>query len=715
MSRKQSKNKKLAETPSKKLPAETPTDTRALRKLKIILGIIIAAFAFLLYAQSIYHDYTLDDHTVIDKNKITIQGIAGIPTILKTDYWYGSMQPELRGPIYRPTSLIVFATVWQFSPNNPHAYHFINVLFYAISCVMLFLVLCKLFKNQNLLFPFICSLLYAAHPIHTEVVNNIKSLDDIFCFLFGIVSIFFIVRYISTKYIGPLIGGAISFSLALLSKETGITFLAIIPLIIFFFTDHTKKKLITISLLLTSLTGTWLLLRMIIFKDLNQDINVTNSILNNTLNAAPDFISRQATAFYTLLRYIGLLIFPHPLTYEYNFAQIEVKNVNDPAALLGVVLYFALGIYALLNLRKKSIAAFAILFYLITLAPVSNVFFVGGSTMAERFMYIPSLGFCIILTYLLIKLTKTESIKSRFSNLSTFFSVNSFLFAFVLGIIILYSIKTVTRNKDWKDNITIFSHDVNISDNSARAHSILGTSLLSDVYPYEKDKVKQDSILNEAIMELNRGNEILAPAKTKAPIYNYQLGVAYMTKNDLKNAMINFEIYRDNYMNPMLEVYGKLGSIYYSLQMYDKAIQAEDSVIKYSPAFSNAYLYKGMALVAKSEYDKALVQYQKVAELYPESVDLYYNLAIIFANEKKYDEAIKNYDKTIALKPDYAEAYVNRSSIFSDEKRYDKALSDISKAIELNPGLDKSYINRGIIYINTRVRNFARSCCAYSR
>ncbi|MGI8580734.1 MAG: hypothetical protein ACR2KX_00935 [Chitinophagaceae bacterium] len=78
MSRKQNKKKKLAgETPSKKL-AEKPTDPKALLKLKTTLGIIVAAFAFILYAQSIFHNYTLDDHPVIDKNKVTKQGIAGI-------------------------------------------------------------------------------------------------------------------------------------------------------------------------------------------------------------------------------------------------------------------------------------------------------------------------------------------------------------------------------------------------------------------------------------------------------------------------------------------------------------------------------------------------------------------------------------------------------------------------------------------------------------
>jgi hypothetical protein len=131
---------KAAATKTSQAKPETvyPVDPKSLSKLKIILGIIITLFAIILYANSVNHDYTLDDHPVVDQNRLTTNGIAGIPTILKTDYWYGHSMAELRGPVYRPTSLVVFALVWQFSPNNPHLYHLINVLFYAASCLILF-------------------------------------------------------------------------------------------------------------------------------------------------------------------------------------------------------------------------------------------------------------------------------------------------------------------------------------------------------------------------------------------------------------------------------------------------------------------------------------------------------------------------------------------------------------------------------------------------
>jgi hypothetical protein len=104
------KKKQIKKAPELKIAA----DPTSLRKLKRNLAILIGLVAVLLYANSATNDYTLDDHPAIDQNKVTTQGVAGIPTILKTDYWYGFGMGELRGPIYRPTSLIVFATCGNF-------------------------------------------------------------------------------------------------------------------------------------------------------------------------------------------------------------------------------------------------------------------------------------------------------------------------------------------------------------------------------------------------------------------------------------------------------------------------------------------------------------------------------------------------------------------------------------------------------------------------
>src|ERR1035438_1559006 len=134
-----------------------PLDSKAASKLKNSLGIIIAAFAFILYAQGISFDYAYDDNPMIKDNKYTVQGLKAIPDIISKDYWAG-WGKSTRTPEYRPASLIMFAAEWSFFPDNPHVGHLINILLYSLTCWVLFLLLCKLFEKRNLIFPFIITM-----------------------------------------------------------------------------------------------------------------------------------------------------------------------------------------------------------------------------------------------------------------------------------------------------------------------------------------------------------------------------------------------------------------------------------------------------------------------------------------------------------------------------------------------------------------------------
>ncbi|PWT78072.1 MAG: hypothetical protein C5B59_02510 [Bacteroidetes bacterium] len=624
-------------------PAKTPDHLLRQRKLIRSLASIIAVFAFLLYVQSINHQYTLDDHRVIDENTVTKTGIAGIPTILKTDYWYGSGRDELRGPIYRPIPLIIFAIVWEFFPNNPNIYHFINIFLHAVSGVILLLLFIKLLKRQNLVFPFVCALLFVTHPIHTEVVNNIKSLDEILCLLFGILSIGFFIEYSSSQSIKALVLGGASFFLTLLSKETGIAFLLIIPLTIFFFSDQFKKRIVSVAILLGAITGLWLIIRMIVFRDLPENVVTKTSELNNTLYATPDLVSRYATAFYILIRYIGLLIFPHPLTADYNFAQIKIQRLNDPGALLGIIFYFAMGIYSLVNFRKKRIVEFGTLFFLLSLAPVSNMFFLGGSSMAERFMYIPSLGFCIVLAYFLIKLTKTKNIKWQGNNLATFFSAHATLFLILLSVTILYSIKTFSRSKDWKDTLTIYSRDIQVSKNSATANELLGNSLVLQVAKSPNKQDRSDTF-NLAKKYLKRALEI-APGFFDA---SSNLGYVYLVENKPDSAYQYLHEGSKNGVNDIqLNYY--YGSALFLLRKYDSAIKVLNRVIQLNKKYEDAYLMLASSYLGKGDINGGLSCYSKLIAIYPNNPKAYYFAGGILRSQGDTLKAKEYMNKALSL------------------------------------------------------------------
>ena len=128
-----------------------------------IYGGIIALLAFLLYANTLSHDYALDDYSVLKDNYVTQEGASAIPTIFKTHFRYGYKNWSSAGELYRPVTLSAFAIQWNISPDNAGFYHLVNVLLYALSGFLIFVTLANILQGYSLLIPFFASLLFVAH------------------------------------------------------------------------------------------------------------------------------------------------------------------------------------------------------------------------------------------------------------------------------------------------------------------------------------------------------------------------------------------------------------------------------------------------------------------------------------------------------------------------------------------------------------------------
>ena len=166
-------------------PKEISKQENQQKSLKNILAIMLAAFAFLLYASTIGNDYVLDDFGLIKDNTQTKKGISAIPEIFKSSYRYGMNITDYT--LYRPLTKAMFAVEWQIAPNKPALSHVINIILFALTAIVLFRVLSK-YLNGQIILPFLTTLLFIAHPIHAEVVSNIKSRDEIVTLLLCLIS-----------------------------------------------------------------------------------------------------------------------------------------------------------------------------------------------------------------------------------------------------------------------------------------------------------------------------------------------------------------------------------------------------------------------------------------------------------------------------------------------------------------------------------------------
>ncbi|MFH1319892.1 MAG: tetratricopeptide repeat protein [Bacteroidota bacterium] len=587
-----------------------------------IIFFSLFVFTFILYGNTLNHGYALDDDVVYGKNRFVQQGIDGIGDIVSYGFLYGFNNRNNQS--YRPLTLINFAIEKEIFGNNPKANHFFNVLFYAIGNVLLFLLLSKLFKNYTILIPLLISVLFISHPIHTEVVANITSRTEILSFLFGVLSLNFLMDYHNKQKAKFLLYGSLSYFLCLISKENGITLIAVVPLILYFFTERSLMNIFRLTIPYLGVVFLYLIIRNNVLDTLvfGEDLD----IINNSLRGAGNVAERYATNFVILGEYLYLLFIPHPLSWDYSYNQFPIVNFTDIKAIASLIIYIALGIYCIIGIRRKDAIAFGILFFLITLSVTSNLFILIGATLGERFLFTPSLGFCIVIVILLAKILKIDP-------LGKFSKNRSKLITIIIVITALFSIKTIDRNKDWKDNFSLFSADINSCPNSARNHFALASAYRVDG-ERERNAVKRNSLLTKAVEGFKKSVEIY-PEFTAAW---YNMGVTY-----------------------------------YANQQEDKALFAYQKAIEADPGYQQALNNMGVIYFNRKNYDIALKHFLAAVQSNPDYGDPYANIGAVYHNTGKHEQAIENYEKALQYNPNNRNVNNNLAKLYN-------SMGDVEKA-----------------------------------
>ena len=493
------------------------------RKLAIFLFII----ASILYLPTITFDYALDDGLIITDNKFTQQGLKGVKDIFTHDSFVGYFGENVKyvaGGRYRPFTQFIFAIQKELFGFHPWIGHLTNILSYALLMVILFLTIKALlsfppFNKENAkLIAFLSTVLYLFHPIHTEVVCNIKSLDEIFSMLGSLGAILLLLSYHNKPKIYKLFLSGFIFFIALLSKENALTWIGVwLFWLIFTHKSFSKKYIINSFVVLLIPAALFLFIRsQVLGAFLNTEI--PKELLNNPfINSTKT--EEIATVLFTWLVYFKLLIFPHPLTHDYYPKQIPILNFGDFRVWLAIIMVLAI-IYILIKSWKKNpIIAFAILMFIANFSMVSNLLFNVGTFMNERFVFSASAGFTLVAGWLFTKWGERSSKWAMYV---------------LIAILALYGVKTVSRSFAWKDNLTLFTTDAKISKNSAHVNAAAGESLI-EVAKKTNNPLQQEKLLNDAIKYLNKSATIY-PENYSA--YHF-LGEAYFLKKDFKKALEN--------------------------------------------------------------------------------------------------------------------------------------------------------------------------------
>lgn len=538
--------------------------------------LIIFITSVVVYSNTFSHEYALDDQMVIYDNKYVTAGVDSLGKIMTSDAFEGFFGERgsklISGGRYRPLTYISFAIEWELFERNPGIGHVLNVLSYAFLSVLIYIFLVWLFpvKNLNARFyrslllrlPFVASLLYALHPIHTEVVANIKGRDEIFGFAFGLAAILYFFQFFKSKWHQFAILFLL-FLAALLSKENAITFLAVIPFIAYM----KNRSILTFQFMRPWITVLCAAIIYLVLRSMSTESSLSaysEEILNNPFVRA-NASEKWGTIFFSYLEYLKLLVFPWKLSHDYYFNQIPYRKLSDPWVLVSLLAIAGLLFIGFKNLKRKNEIAFSIFFFIATFSIVSNLFFTVGIIMNERFVFVSSLGFSILMAYMLLERIKNAGI----------------LTAALIILILFYSYKTYTRNFAWKNNDTLFSTDFYNSPNSAKVSTSFGGSLLERANDMRtKDSIASRILLDSSIKVLEHSLTIYPENSQAWLLYG---NAVYARTRDISKAIAiyrNCLIYRPSYFDALYNI----GTLHYTNGQLDSAEQYLSFALQTNPS-----------------------------------------------------------------------------------------------------------------------------------
>ncbi len=887
-------------------------------------AVIVFAFSFVLYFNTVFNDYNLDDELVTQNHRLTSKGIAAIPEIFASPYYQDESGYKYE---YRPLVLVSFAIENALFGEQAWLSHLINVILYSLMCVLLLKVLQNLLKNYSILLPFFTTLLFAAHPVHTEVVASIKNRDEIMAVGFGLLSLYYAIRYVTTNQKPLLIPILLLFIAAILSKTSALTFAIISPVLLVVFTDIKPINLLPVVLALaipatllsrlqlvlqqvilfvlftstpyffytikhlpgitqwikTYLTAAvsstkqpaqavdWSTIDMSYFKNISQFIlpliiivistalsvigyrygnvwvtllplsvlsllftftrnelrlllilplsvltmismpvftgkilateallivllastalsgngafklqallayfiyaviclyfkhsaffviaigfllftnkrfrpavivffvlclaaygfSVYNTIslgkaitlkllalpfillgtfaiwrgkhlataqtasllipvvmlayfliqpppknnlafdIKNSYYKASTFTAadptpvqavrplvymeapvtakdplsiRMGTSLIILAKYAKLICLPYPLSFYYGYAVVTPTNISQPLAIFSLALHFLLLVIALVMLRHYPVPATGLLIYLVSIVVFANFVTPIPGLMGDRFLFIPSIGFCIALTCLLLQLfNQLKAMPADIKQLNKPFTYT------LLTILVLYSGLTIARNMDWKDRITLFRKDIPAVEQSAQAHNLLALHLFISSNK-EADRNKQNELRKEAAIHFKRALEIY-PRFLNAS-FDYARLLEAMGRNDeALKAYQHTTTIDSNFTSP----YFSMGIIYQNLEQYGRAAECYEKYLSNHQREEVAYANLSFAYYKQGLYEKSIeVSRRSIAANPTNSFNPTVNIAKTYYKMQVIDSALFYFEQAQKLNP----------------------------------------------------------------
>jgi protein O-mannosyl-transferase len=613
--------------------------------------LILAAVSLALYADALRDGFVTDDTLQLQSNPL-VTSYHYIPRLFSTNVW-SFVRPTVNN-YYRPVQMLVYMGEYYLFGFHPWAFHLVNLLLNVAAVFAAYFLIRALADEKLALWA---ALLFAFQPIHVEAVVWIASLPELLCAL----SLFTAARlyHLARSGIHPARNhgmAAAAFFAGLFCKETTLVFPALLVAYEFFYRRESLRTICVgyrrfVPYLIA--LGIYIAIRM--------------RVLGSFAPSKAYITHRQIflTVPILLRQYIFKLLWPVNMTYYYGFSP---QNTLDWKVIGSVVLIGALVLVMFWMRKSQPLLAFSLAWFFIVIAPVLS-FANGSQTMvsnifAERYLYIPSWGFCILGGWVWLRALESAPRKML---LTAAYPALALLLAF-------YTVLIVRRVPDWQSDLRMYQKTARQVPDSSAVQLGLGTA-----YYESRD-------YDQAVAPLERAIA-LKPSSSAAHLYlavvlsalgNGEEAVAQLAQADRVRTIdeVPWTLYAQTYAN---------------LKQWDRAIEYDRKQIEIEPGSPVVYTALGEALQQDGQTDKSIAAFREALRIEPGYVDSSVNLAVTLAEQGNTDEAIGLL--TTALQthrgdPHLDAAWLNLGNVYANKSEWSEAATAYQHALDLNPDLD---------------------------
>jgi tetratricopeptide (TPR) repeat protein len=599
--------------------------------------LLIGIATFGVYLNAVGNEFVFDDHLMITARPV-IQSLSNIDYILKD---------------YRPFRGLIQMIEFHYFGLNPVGYHLVNILLHLLTGITVLAVIKQLTGQLSL--GFLTAIVFALHPIQTDAVTYISGLRDVLAGFFYVLGFWLFLIYRQTERIKFLLMALGSYGLGVLSKEVAITLVAMFFAYDLFSELNTsmeadmkwgkrlykgvaqtfvRHKYFYLGFILLAIAAVYY---YVVIK------HASGRIIGSKIGWwGGSVVLNYLTASKVMLYYLKQLFFPIHLLEDYMGIGIVAKS---PFQISGVLSFIGVCAYLYVAVRlfsQRSFAGFALCWFFIGLAPALQ-FIPHHELMAEHYLYIPSVGFAFFLALMIDGLHKKYQSETA----------TKMIYAGVAIVLILYATRTVVRNRDWRNDLSLVTKHLAVFPVAPRANLELGylylrMNLLEAADEALKRSLDQSpgyalvfnnlGVLHSRLLEFDAAISYFKDANRQAPPFNAQ-------------AVSNLGI---NYM-----IVGKKEEGYATL------LQAREL----DPINENTLVALYYASMARKDYDAAARFIKEKIEFMPKDIDSYFKWANALNRSLKFPEAIKTYHRILELDPSNKAA---QESLKEAEKNLDR-------------------------------------------